>query len=464
MTGNNRLIPGGADASMLEKTADFLLIGPRALFMPKISGVYNGKSVQALCRSDHRLILSRQNNIYNGGFDGFAFVGRIAAFVLSPVLIVPLGIAAAVGLKLKSAALKKPDAKLYNSISTTYLRFEQLNKQMGCRRKISDAQIQQHHKLMAELNTQGEAYWDVAKTKKGPKLEPLPLFELEIDKRTNPLHLAIQRGDTSRALELIQKKEFNLNETSESGYTALHLAVMKGNIAIIREIVKQNPHTLKKEDCKKGLHPLHTALLHGKEKAARELVSLGADVNATTRVDHHTPLHYAIKNKNKNMVDLLLNNGAAPSVNKKNNAGINPMTMALSARNMIIAAQLIPHADLSVLDTNRNNCLNLAVQTGSFEMVKMVYTNMTPLNLNPHPCYYQNSKGDTPLHDAINLLERPLYRNEKSRKENIVQIVKFLIANGAPRFGQNTQGQMPVDLIVDPETSLKKEIRELLTH
>lgn len=460
MTGNNRLIPGGADASILEKTADFLLIGPRALFMPKVSGVYNGKSVQALCTSDHRLTLSRQDKIYNGGF---AFVGRVAAFVLSPVLIIPLGLAAAVGLKLKSVALKKPDAKLYNSISTTYLRFEQLNKQMGCRRKISDAQIQQHHKLMAELNTQGEAYWDVAKTKKGPKLEPLPLFELEIDKRTNPLHLAIQRGDTSRALELIQKKEFNLNEYSENGYTALHLAVMRSNSSIIREIVKQAPHALKKEDCKKGLQPLHTALLLGKKKAAKELVSLGADVNATTRVDHHTPLHYAIKNKNKNMVDLLLNNGAAPSVNKKNNAGINPMIMALSARNMTIAAQLIPHADLSVLDINRNNCLNLAVQTGSFEMVKMVYTNMAALNLNPPPCSYQNCNGDTPLHDAINLLKRPLYRNAKSRKENIVEIVKFLIANGAPRFGQNAQGQTPLDLIVSPE-SLNKEIRELLTH
>lgn len=461
MTGNNRLIPGGADASRLEKTADFLLIGPRALFKPIVSGVYCGRPVQALCRSDHRVILSREDKTFASGC---AFVGQIAAFVLSPVLIVPLGLAAAIGLKLKSIALKKPDAKLYNSISTTYLRFEQLNREMSWKRKISDSQIQLHHKLRAELSTQGEAYWDVAKTKKGPKCEPLPLFGLEIDKSTNPLHLAILRGETSRALELIQKKEYKLNEITENGDTALHLAARLGNITIIREIVKQHRPALEKEDTKKGLHPLHIALLYGKEKAAKELVSLGANVNALTRVDHNTPLHYAIKNKNKHMVDILLANGAAPSVNKKNNAGINPMIMALSTRSMTIAAQLIPHADLSVLDPNRNNCLNLAVQTGSFEMVKMVYTNMLSLNLIPSPHSYQNSKGETPLHDAIHLLERRLYRTEKSRKENIVQIVKFLIENGAPRFVQNTQGQMPVDLIMSPEISLRKEIKELLTN
>jgi len=459
MTGENLLIAGAANASGLEKTADFLLTGPRALFKPKVSGIYGGKSLKALCTSSHRVNLSRQDKTYNCDL---AFIGRLAGLLLAPVLVVPLGLAAAVGLKLKSIALKKPEAKLYNTISNTYLNLEKLNQQLNFRRKITDAQISQHQKLMGQLYTQSEAYWDVAKTKMGPVIEPLPLFDLEVDKKTNPLHYAIQKGDFPRALEIIQNKTYPISAYSENGSTALHLAVMKGNINLIREIVKANPSALELTN-KKGQQPLHLAILNGKTKVATELVKLGANVNAPSTLGMNTPLHFAFKNKNHLVIKLLLDNGAQVSVDKKNTAGRSPMMMAIKSRNPKITAQLLPHANLSLTDSERNNYLNLAVQSGSFEIVKMVYAGMAPLGLKPQPCDFRNSLGNTPLHDAVNLLNRRVYHSEKQRKENVVQIVKFLLDNKANRFIQNMEGHMPQDLISLPSSSLKKEIKTLLS-
>ncbi|RMZ74098.1 hypothetical protein GMOD_00004939 [Pyrenophora seminiperda CCB06] len=103
------------------------------------------------------------------------------------------------------------------------------------------------------------------------------------------------------------------------GKTALHLAALRGNEAVVRLLVEKGADVKAKD--KNGMTALHGAASEGNEAMVRLLVDRGADVNAKSN-DGETVLHVAASfwRGNEAVVRLLVNSGA--DVKAKDNDGI----------------------------------------------------------------------------------------------------------------------------------------------
>ncbi|MBX3722491.1 MAG: ankyrin repeat domain-containing protein [Turneriella sp.] len=84
---------------------------------------------------------------------------------------------------------------------------------------------------------------------------------------------------------------------------------------------------------------LSAAIKSGNAKLVQERIAAGADVNLREELSLLTPLHYAVKGQNHEIVKMLLKAGANP--NTQNFAGISPLRDAVTSRSPQLAFVLI---------------------------------------------------------------------------------------------------------------------------
>lgn len=151
-------------------------------------------------------------------------------------------------------------------------------------------------------------------------------------------------------------------------------AVRKGDFNALRRLLDANPALVNARDSEHGATPLHWAAIEGNWKLADLLLELGADINAT---DRHgmTPLHKAAAFGQEQMVVLLLVGGADPDPLARKYARIivTPLDLAAEAgyRDMVrllvengagILVPKPPETDVSAL--------HLAAGKGRFDVVR----------------------------------------------------------------------------------------------
>ena len=98
---------------------------------------------------------------------------------------------------------------------------------------------------------------------------------------------AIELNNSQTVENLLKNTLFNINKINENGFSPLHLSIIKGNIKIINLLIKY-----------------------------------GAKINILSSKNNQTPLHLAYINYNnnsKNIIELLLNNGANNNILDINN-------------------------------------------------------------------------------------------------------------------------------------------------
>jgi hypothetical protein len=119
---------------------------------------------------------------------------------------------------------------------------------------------------------------------------------------------AVRTNNINELIKLIEQgTDINWQDSKMEGVTALHEAVRKGNIEIVRYLLqKESDIHLKNYN---GLSPLHVAAYCGENEIVRALIAAGADVNAKAK-DNITPLHTAASMGHADTVELLINSGA----------------------------------------------------------------------------------------------------------------------------------------------------------
>jgi ankyrin repeat protein len=209
---------------------------------------------------------------------------------------------------------------------------------------------------------------------------------------------AVKRGDIAAVGDLLQSEPTLVDATAETGESAFLLAsyygqkaiadlllsrgarlnlfeaAVAGDTARVSSYLAQSPE-LARAYSHDGWTGLHLAAYFGRQAAAEALIAAGADVNArTTNSQNNLPLHAAAAGKHREIVDLLLDNGAdvdarqeggwvalheaaqdgdvemigallahGADVNARNDAGQTPLTIALSHDQTAAADALRKH-------------------------------------------------------------------------------------------------------------------------
>ena len=101
-----------------------------------------------------------------------------------------------------------------------------------------------------------------------------------------------------------------INGDSASKYAEIHLAVTRGNIEKLQELLADGVDVdLRTEE---GFTTLHIAVARSQPDIVRLLLEAGADVSIGDKMAEHTPLHLACVAGNVQVVQLLLEYAANP--------------------------------------------------------------------------------------------------------------------------------------------------------
>lgn len=128
---------------------------------------------------------------------------------------------------------------------------------------------------------------------------------------TPPLHRAVTAQNLNAVHDALMADMRAANRKITNGMTALHLAVLIGNLQIVEELIRggANPHA----DDDIGDTPLHIAARTGNLLVAEYLLRQFVDADVQDD-EWRTPLHWAAWNNDLDMIQMLINYGADPTL------------------------------------------------------------------------------------------------------------------------------------------------------
>lgn len=198
-----------------------------------------------------------------------------------------------------------------------------------------------------------------------------------------PLHYAAHQGSLEM-VELLCRHGADVNEISktpdDSNYidtsiSPLYAAVMGGNIPVVHYLVAHGAET-------KTFDNMGTTLLHLSVEAQNVplttyLLSLGTPVTdcinyrTAHRYDAETPLSIASRNKNKELMQLLIAHGA--NSNEERSDGTTVLTDAVCNGDLPFVEYLLHHgADVSLCDEGGRTALHYAAQCGNVRIAQLL--------------------------------------------------------------------------------------------
>jgi serine/threonine-protein phosphatase 6 regulatory ankyrin repeat subunit B len=145
------------------------------------------------------------------------------------------------------------------------------------------------------------------------------------------LCIAAQKGDREGDLSMVKvllAKGANIDACNTNGATALHLAVQKGHIEVVKTLLEKraNPNAAinSKIPLINGTTPLHVATEAGHLNVVKILLEKGGNIHAS--INGITPLHIAAGRGYLDMVIALLEKGA--NIDAVYNNNITPLSLA----------------------------------------------------------------------------------------------------------------------------------------
>lgn len=186
-----------------------------------------------------------------------------------------------------------------------------------------------------------------------------------------------------------------VNKSSKKSLTAIHLASFRGNIEIIKILIKNGANIQARNV--KGLNVLHmsaqgdqpSALLFFREKYALHL----------EEVDYfgNTPLHWACYIGSESFVNILLSYRNL-NVNLQEKQGLTPLHLAVISEKTKIIKKLIYYgALLSIQDNKNRKAIDLAIDKNKLKIAEMIKTDHSLIN------YPMTFTGEHVLHSSEKL-------------------------------------------------------------
>lgn len=184
------------------------------------------------------------------------------------------------------------------------------------------------------------------------------------------LTLAVDKGDIEVVNQLVAKNGVDVNKSTDDGFTALMLAIKNRNIEIVKLLL-----TVKSIDINNsaiGVSPLMLAANNGDIEIVNELLKK-PEININNSIDNgFTALMLATKKGYNEVVKKLLADNRI-DINIKNNSGRTAFEIAVEQGHASVVELLLEKTNNQQL----NNALILAVQKGHINIVEILLEKMT---------------------------------------------------------------------------------------
>ncbi|XP_019751660.1 B-cell lymphoma 3 protein [Hippocampus comes] len=215
----------------------------------------------------------------------------------------------------------------------------------------------------------------------------------------------------------------------EDGDTALHIAVVKGELAIVRQLVHLLQRAGKSLDIYNNLRqtPLHLAVITQQANMVEALLRAGSDPSALDR-NGQTALHLCCEYDHPACLSVVLSlPSSAACLEMKNFQGLSPLHVTVLHGHRDLAAMLLAAgADVNTMDIKSGQSpLILAVESNNAEMVRFLIESGCDVN---RPSYSSN----TALHSAC--------------ARGQADVVRALLKSGADSSLKNYHNDTPVML------------------
>src|SRR6266702_3108630 len=253
----------------------------------------------------------------------------------------------------------------------------------------------------------------------------------ETNNGDNPLHKVCGNSqvksleDSVRVVRLLLERGVDVNAQSKHKWTPLHLASHYGKPDIVRLLLDHGANV--NAESENGDNPLHKVCGNSQDKSqedgahiARLLLECGVDVNAQPK-HKWTPLHFASYHWKPDIVQLLLDHGAAANAETDN--GENPLHKVSQGKyetqeHGIRVAQLLLERGIDVNAQRKDKWtpLHIASRNGKPGIVRLLLDHGANANA-------ESENGENPLHKVCS--------NSQDRShDNGVHVARLLLEQG----------------------------------
>ncbi|XP_057326523.1 ankyrin-3-like [Microplitis mediator] len=206
---------------------------------------------------------------------------------------------------------------------------------------------------------------------------------------------AVHKGNVRRVKDLIESYGLNNIPTCCDGYILLRDALQYNHSDVAKLLIEKEAKVESKSK-KLSNTPLHYAVINGDREVVNLLLDRGASIVAKNG-DGRAPLHHAVEKQDIEMIELLLQRKAF--INTRDDTGQSPLCIAAEKGNYQIVDILLkngafPNFLHTVLYGPTNTPLHLAVDSGRKDIAELLVTAGAIADV-------RESSGWTPLHVAV---------------------------------------------------------------
>lgn len=221
-----------------------------------------------------------------------------------------------------------------------------------------------------------------------------------------PLILAVKYASKAKEglaiLDLLLKKEVNINYQNSKGDTALMLATDLQDVDVFRLLINVEQIDIKKSNLK-GDTPLIVAASHDNEEIISTLLKCKeADIYAKNKLGCNA-VHVACINGNKEILQIILENHTMEKNRILLERGLQRKTPLLLAKtascngSILVTYLVSMNADMRATDCHGNTLLHLYNQDDDVDLNEMIIGNC------PQLLQHTNHNKETPLHIVTKL-------------------------------------------------------------
>ncbi|MFP4498421.1 MAG: ankyrin repeat domain-containing protein [Vulcanimicrobiota bacterium] len=238
------------------------------------------------------------------------------------------------------------------------------------------------------------------------------------------LKAAMEHEDWNKIIELVKEYHELANYKGLEEKTPFQLAVLKGNTSAVKRMAEAGVSA--NEPSASGEYPLMTAIKNKNEEIINLLLEYGVEIDVKNPETGATPLHNSIAfNLKRTVIKLLEKN---PDINTRDNKGRTPLHWASYAGLTEIMELLISKgADLEATEESGKTPLHEASKKGMLDAMKLLIDKGANISA-------EDSDKSRPIHLAV--------------QEGKTRAVELLINSGADVNAKNKNEQTPLSLAI----------------